>query len=114
MIFEKCGNTNTRYRVAGTIIGSSPRNVEIDHLYVDCNIIGRCLFVENDDRPGIVGVIGTALGTASVNIANMDLSRTSDRSRAVTLIEVDSEPPLSLLESLRTTPGILRVLSFQL
>jgi hypothetical protein len=105
---------DTRYRVAGTIIGRSPRIVEIDHLYVDCNIAGRFLFVENDDRPGIVGVVGTALGTAGVNIANMDLSRTSDRSRAVTLIEVDTEPPTDLLEKLRATPGIIRVLSFDL
>jgi hypothetical protein len=45
-----------------------------------------------------------------VNIANMALSRTADRSRAVTVIEVDTEPPASLLETLRQTPGILRVL----
>ena len=44
----------------------------------------------------------------------MALSRTSDRSRAVTVIEVDSEPPASLLDQLRNTPGILRVLSFEL
>jgi D-3-phosphoglycerate dehydrogenase len=66
--------------------------------------------VENDDRPGMVGTVGTLLGAASVNIANMALSRTADRSRAVTVIEVDSEPPASLLETLRNTPGILRVL----
>jgi L-serine deaminase len=70
--------------------------------------------VENDDRPGIVGVVGTALGTAGVNIANMDLSRTSDRKRAVTVIEVDTVPPAELLEKLRATPGIIRVLSFEL
>jgi hypothetical protein len=40
----------------------------------------------------------------------MALSRTADRSRAVTVIEVDTEPPASLLETLRQTPGILRVL----
>jgi D-3-phosphoglycerate dehydrogenase len=72
------------------------------------------LFVENDDRPGIVGTIGTSLGGASVNIANMALSRTSDRQRAVTVIEVDTNPPNELLESLRATPGIIRVLSFEL
>lgn len=105
---------DTRYRVAGTIIGRSPRIVEIDHLYVDCNIAGRFLFVENDDRPGIVGVIGTALGTAGVNIANMDLSRTADRTRALTVMEVDSEPPAALLEQLRGTAGILRVLTLEL
>ncbi len=103
-----------RYRVAGTIIGRSPRIVEIDRLYVDCNIRGRLLFVENDDRPGIVGVVGTALGEAGVNIANMDLARTADRTRALTVMEVDSEPPVALLEKLRNTPGILRVLALEL
>ncbi len=104
----------TRYRVAGTIIGQSPRIVEIDKLYVDCNISGRFLFVHNDDRPGIVGVIGTALGNAAVNIANMGLARTADRTRALTVIEVDSEPPASLLEQLRSTPGILKVITLEL
>jgi D-3-phosphoglycerate dehydrogenase len=59
----------------------------------------------------MVGTVGTLLGAASVNIANMALSRTKDQSRAVTVIEVDSEPPTSLLETLRATPGILRVLT---
>jgi D-3-phosphoglycerate dehydrogenase len=59
----------------------------------------------------MVGTVGTLLGAASVNIANMALSRTKDHSRAVTVIEVDSEPPVSLLDTLRATPGILRVLS---
>jgi D-3-phosphoglycerate dehydrogenase len=105
---------DTRYRVAGTIIGQSPRIVEIDKLYVDCNIAGRFLFVENDDRPGIVGVIGTALGNAGVNIANMGLARTADRTRALTVIEVDSEPPASLLDLLKSTPGIVKVITIEL
>ena len=100
--------------VAGTFFGSSARIVHIAGHYVETNPRGRFLFVENDDRPGIVGTVGTSLGNAAVNIANMALSRTSDRSRAVTVIEVDSEPPASLLENLRNTPGILRVLSFEL
>jgi hypothetical protein len=44
----------------------------------------------------------------------MALSRTSDRQRAVTVIEVDTEPPAELLAQLRATPGIIRVLSFEL
>ena len=100
--------------VAGTFFGSAARIVHIAGHYVETNPRGRFLFVENDDRPGIVGTIGTALGNAAVNIANMALSRTQDRTRAVTVIEVDSPPPAALLEQLRTTPGILRVLSFDL
>ena len=61
-----------------------------------------------------VGLIGTSLGSASVNIANMALSRDPEHSRAVTVIEVDTEPPAALLASLRAAPGIIRVLSFEL
>ena len=100
--------------VAGTFFGKSARIVHIAGHYVETNPSGKFLFVENDDRPGIVGTIGTSLGSASVNIANMALSRTSDRKRAVTVIEVDTEPPAELLASLRATPGIIRVLSFEL
>jgi len=100
--------------VAGTFFGKAPRIVHIAGHNVETSPAGQFLFVENDDRPGIVGTVGGALGTAGVNIANMSLSRTADRTKAVTVIEVDSEPPVSLLEQLRATPGILRVLSFGL
>ncbi|MEO5913359.1 MAG: phosphoglycerate dehydrogenase [Luteolibacter sp.] len=100
--------------VAGTFFGKSARIVHIAGHYVETNPTGRFLFVENDDRPGIVGTIGTSLGGASVNIANMALSRNKDKKTAVTVIEVDTEPPTELLEKLRSTAGILRVLSFEL
>ncbi len=100
--------------VAGTFFGKAARIVHIAGHYVETNPTGKFLFVENDDRPGIVGTLGTSLGGAAVNIANMALSRTSDHKRAVTVIEVDTEPPAQLLETLRSTPGIIRVLSFEL
>lgn len=100
--------------VAGTFYGKSARIVHIAGHNVETNPKGRLLFVENDDRPGIVGLIGTSLGSASINIANMALSRSAETGRAVTVIEVDTEPPASLLETLRSTPGIIRVLSFEL
>ncbi len=100
--------------VAGTFFGTSARIVHISGHNVETNPTGRFLFVENDDRPGIVGTIGTSLGGASVNIANMALSRNPGEKKAVTVIEVDTEPPAELLEKLRSTAGILRVLSFEL
>ncbi|MCF7734604.1 MAG: phosphoglycerate dehydrogenase [Akkermansiaceae bacterium] len=100
--------------VAGTFFGNAARIVHIAGHYVETTPKGRFLFVENDDRPGMVGTVGLTLGNASVNIANMALSRNADHTRAVNVIEVDTEPPASLLDTLRQTPGILRVLSFQL
>jgi D-3-phosphoglycerate dehydrogenase len=100
--------------VAGTFFGNAPRIVHIAGHSVETSPRGRFLFVENDDRPGMVGLVGTLIGNAGVNIANMALSRVADRSRAVTVIEVDTEPPATMLAQLRETPGILRVLCFEL
>lgn len=100
--------------IAGTFFGNSARIVHIAGHYVETNTTGRFLFVENDDRPGIVGVIGGTLGEAQVNIANMALSRNKQEKTAVTVIEVDTEPSVELLAKLRGTPGILKVLSFEL
>lgn len=100
--------------VAGTFFGNSARIVHIAGHYVETSPTGKFLFVENDDRPGIVGVIGTSLGTAEVNIANMALSRNLETKTAVTVIEIDNQPTPELLTILRETPGILKVLSFEL
>lgn len=100
--------------VAGTLIGKSARIVHISGHNVEVNTKGRFLFVENDDRPGIVGLLGTTLGGDGVNIANMALSRNTELKRAVTVIEVDTKPSADLLAGLSATPGIIRVLSFEL
>ena len=59
-------------------------------------------------------VFGEVMPRAQANIANMALSRNKETKTAVTVIEVDTEPPAELLEKLRATPGIIRVLSFEL
>ncbi|MGD7652834.1 MAG: phosphoglycerate dehydrogenase [Verrucomicrobiales bacterium] len=100
--------------VAGTLFGRTARIVHIADHNVETNAKGSFLFVENDDRPGIVGTIGTLLGEAQVNIANMALSRNPELKRAVTVIEVDTEPTAELLDKLAATPGILKVRSFDL
>ena len=96
-----------RYRLAGTIIGRSPRIVEIDRLYVDTNIVGHFLIVKNDDRPGIVGALGSTLGDANQNIANLSLARNRSAGNALMIVEVDEPLSESLMKTLRSLPGVL-------
>ncbi len=96
-----------RCRVAGTVIGRSPRVVEIDGLYVDTNISGHFLLIRNDDRPGIVGAVGTALGDAQVNIANLSLARNKSQGNALTVIEVDEPLQPEVMDVMRGLPGVL-------
>jgi D-3-phosphoglycerate dehydrogenase len=97
----------TRFRVSGTVIGKSPRIVEIDKLYVDINIKGHFLIVKNDDRPGMVGVMGTALGEANANIANLSLARNSSEGNALTVIELDGPLGNSVMQQIRETAGVI-------
>ncbi len=97
-----------RFRLAGSLIGSSPRIVEIDKLYVDTNIKGHFLIVRNDDRPGIVGALGTKLGEAAINIANLSLARNKTEGNALTVIELDEPLSAQLMEELRAIPGVIQ------
>ena len=88
---------DTKYRLAGTIIGKSARIVEIDKLFVDINISGKFLIVKNDDSPGVVGHVGSVLGKNNINIANLSLARNKSEGNALTVIELDSTPCESVL-----------------
>jgi D-3-phosphoglycerate dehydrogenase / 2-oxoglutarate reductase len=92
--------------VAGTFIGSSPRIVRINGRHVEARSVGVLLLLENHDVPGIVGQIGTVLGAHSVNIANMSLSRDHRGGEVLTVLNLDSVPDETILQSLLTNPNI--------
>jgi D-3-phosphoglycerate dehydrogenase len=92
--------------VAGTFIGASPRIVRINGRHVEARSVGVLLLLENHDVPGIVGQIGTVLGAHSVNIANMSLSRDHRGGEVLTVLNLDSVPDETIIESLLTNPNI--------
>jgi D-3-phosphoglycerate dehydrogenase len=95
-----------KFRVSGTVIGKSPRVVEIDKLFVDINTAGEFLIVKNDDRPGIVGAVGTTLGNASANIANLSLARNLSEGCALTVIELDAPLNSEVMNEIREVAGV--------
>jgi D-3-phosphoglycerate dehydrogenase / 2-oxoglutarate reductase len=100
-----------RSSVGGTFFGAQyqPRIVRINEMPVEANASGVLFFLVNKDRPGIVGYIGTLMGKYHVNIANMSLSRDSQGGHALTVLNLDSEPPPALLEEMRKDPDITHV-----
>ena len=109
LIVAELTKDGKKFRVSGTIIGKSPRIVEIDHLFVDTNIKGHFLIVRNDDRPGIVGLVGSSLGAAGLNIANLSLARNKTAGDALNVIELDTAPGQEIIQSLSDAPGIISV-----
>ncbi|HEV3147966.1 MAG TPA: ACT domain-containing protein, partial [Chthoniobacterales bacterium] len=67
---------------------------------------GIVLVLENTDRPGIVGRIGTLLGDHGVNIATMSLSRNQAGGSALTVLNLDTAPSEGLLAEIRASGDI--------
>jgi D-3-phosphoglycerate dehydrogenase / 2-oxoglutarate reductase len=95
-----------RVSVAGTFIGASPRIVMVNHRHVEARPKGVLLILENQDVPGIVGQIGTLLGSSQINIANMSLSRDHVGGEALTVLNLDSSPSTDVLDAILKNPSI--------
>ena len=93
--------------VAGTFFGQKPRVVLINGRYIEAQPEGVLLLLENKDRPGIVGHIGTLLGKHQVNIASMSLGRDTAGGTALTVLNLDSAPGDNVMDELRTDKDIV-------
>ncbi len=95
----------------GTFYGSpnNPRVVRLFSMPVEIPISGTLLLLNNKDRPGIVGYLGTLLAKHRVNIANMSLHRDIAGGQALTVLNLDSVPPQALLDELEKDPDISNV-----
>ena len=92
--------------VAGAFFGATPRIVSINSRPVEARPHGVILVLENTDRPGIVGRIGTLLGDHGVNIATMSLSRNEAGGTALTVLNLDTAPNDDLLGKIRGSEDI--------
>jgi D-3-phosphoglycerate dehydrogenase / 2-oxoglutarate reductase len=92
--------------VGGAFFGATPRIVSINSRPVEARPHGVLLVLENTDRPGMVGRIGTLLGEHGVNIATMSLSRNQAGGTALTVLNLDTAPGEELLREIRASEDI--------
>ncbi len=87
---------------SGTLFhGNSPRIVEIDQYEMEIIPEGVVLVFENEDRPGVIGAVGSVLGDARCNIARFILGRHHPGGMAMAALNLDSPIPQPALETLR-------------
>jgi D-3-phosphoglycerate dehydrogenase len=96
------------YSAEGTLIGKAnqPRIVGINSREVEVLAEGKLLVLENVDKPGMVGEVGTILGKDSVNIADMSLSRLTPGGTAYMVVRVDTEPSAEARTIIKQHPAI--------
>ena len=65
------------------------------------------ILAKNDDKPGMIGQIGTLLGAAHVNIATMQVARNARTGSAMMIMTVDSPVEKATLKMIEGLDGIL-------
>ena len=106
---------NQTRSVAGTLFGDDkPRLVDVKGVPMEAELGAHMIYVNNNDRPGLIGGLGTILGEAGVNIGTFHLGRTKPGGDAIALVEVDDEVPPEVLQAVANLPNVVqaKALSF--
>ena len=107
LISVELETTGGKHFIMGTLFANKePRIIKIDKFYVEAIPDGYMLVINNNDVPGIVGKIGTALGRHGVNIAEMSFGRDRKAGEAISVLNVDSETPAKVINALKRTMDI--------
>ena len=84
--------------IAGTVFDGVPRIVRLRDLHIEFIPEGHILVLAYEDRPGMVGRIGSILGRHNVNIASMHVGRRTRRGRAIVVLLLDEDVPPEVME----------------
>ena len=84
-----------------------PRIVDVDGYSVEVVPRGNMIFFTNNDKPGVIGKMGTILGQCQVNIAGMYLGRERQGGKALALLLVDNPVRQEVIDQVRQIENIL-------
>jgi len=97
-------------KICGTLSANKkPRIVKIDGYYVEASPIGEMIIIQNLDKPGIIGNLGTLLGKHNINIAAMTFGREKVGGKTISVLNVDSPVSAEILDKIKKTEDILAV-----
>jgi D-3-phosphoglycerate dehydrogenase len=101
--------------IAGTLFGrKEPRIVRLNGFFIEAIPEGYILLINNYDRPGVIGNIGTLLGKQNINVATMQLGRDRMGGNAISLLHVDTPLPQGVLNEILRLPNIISIRQIQL
>ena len=101
--------------VAGTLFaGDKPRIVDVKGIPLEAELGPHMLYVNNNDKPGLIGHLGTILGEADINIASFHLGRNVAGGDAIALVEIDQLASRVVMDKVCALPHVVqcKALSF--
>jgi len=84
-----------------------PRLIRVGDVYLDAVPEGSMIVIQNIDKPGVIGHVGSTLGRHGINIGRFQLGRRDDR--AVCLVNIDSPADEAVLKEIQSLPVIVSV-----
>ena len=100
--------------LAGVVNAGTAKIVEVKGMPLEADFHPVMLFINNMDKPGFIGALGTMLGEANINIATFHLGRQAEGKEAIAIVGVDQVVPESLQQALRALSHVryVKVLRF--
>jgi len=98
---------NQRWTVRGAVLQGEPSIVAINDLWVDFPATGNILLTSHQDRPGIVGRVGTLLGQNDINISFMHVGRRGPRTEAIMALGTDELVPPAIIKEIEDWGDII-------
>ncbi len=96
--------------VAGTLFADRrPRVVDVNGISIEAELGKHVLLVNNEDKPGFIGALGTMLGEAGINIATFHLGRSRENGEAIALIDVDQALSEKVIKDVSALPHVKQV-----
>lgn len=87
--------------IRGTVYGGNLlRIIEIDGFGIEVTPEGTMVIIFNDDKPGVIGAVGTLLGRYGVNINTMGVGHKLDQGKAILAVSLDKTPDANTIAEL--------------
>lgn len=98
-------------RLAATLMGlrNEARIVLVDGHELDLPPSNDMVIIRNDDRPGVIGLVGTVLGDAGINVDDMAVGRHPEESTAIMVIATRTPVPDKVMDALHSVDGIFSI-----
>ena len=106
---DQTGGKSAGITAEGTVLhDGTPRVIMIEGIPLEAQLEGTILYLRNEDKPGVIGQVGSTLGQLGVNIATFALGRSAAHqgAHAVSLVRVDGEVTTTVLEPIRKIAAI--------
>jgi D-3-phosphoglycerate dehydrogenase len=102
--------------VEGALVLGKPRLMHVDGIYCEAPLTGPLVCMKNIDVPGVIGHVGTVLGSNRINIANFSLGRrdSGEPLEAIAVVSTDTLVPQHVLDQLMSNPAVKLARSVQI